>query len=173
MDQWVACREFPDHYEISSEGRVRRKAAATGTRVGRVRKGVIHRNGYVQFMLSVHNKGYMRDGHRLVADAFSGPIGDGLQVNHINGDKADNRLVNLEIVTNGENRTHSYRVLGIAPNRGKSGAENHNAKFGSDVVAAIKQARKDGQGPTAIARQYGVSRQTIHRISKGLTRVTG
>lgn len=172
-ETWVPCRELPDHYEVSSLGRVRRSLATMGGRVGRIRKGVVHKNGYVQFMLSAENKKYMRDGHRLVADAHLGGIPPGMQVNHKNGDKADNRVENLEIVTNGENRAHSYRVLGIAPNRGKSGAENHKAKFGSDVVEAIKQARKDGLGPAALARQYGVSRQTIHRISKGLTRANG
>lgn len=172
-EKWVPCREFPDHYEISDLGRVRRSLASMGGRAGRVRKGVVHKKGYVQFMLSVSNRQFMRDGHRLVADAYLGEIPPQMQVNHKNGDKADNRVENLEIVTNSENRAHSYQVLGVAPNRGKSGAENHNSKFGSDAVAAIKNAHKDGQGPAALARQYGVSRQTIHRIVKGLTRVSG
>lgn len=171
-EKWVPCREFPDHYEISDLGRVRRRLASMGGREGRVRKGVVHKKGYVQFMLSVSNRQFMRDGHRLVADAHLGEIPPGMQVNHKNGDKADNRAANLEIVTSGENRAHSYRVLGVKPN-GARGVANHNAKFGADVVEAIRKARKDGQGPAALARQYGVSRQTIHRIVKGLTRVSG
>lgn len=174
MEQWVACREFPDHYEISSEGRVRRIAAATGTRSGRVLGGYVAPKGYVRFSLSVGNRVALKDGHRLVADAFLGPIAPGLQVNHMNGDKADNRLANLEIVTNGENRAHSYRVLGIKPN-GATGARNTNAKFGADVVAKIRDAYREsgGKNASALARQFSVSRQTIYRIGNGLTRASG
>jgi len=50
--------------------------------------------------------------HRLVARAFIGEIAEGLQVNHINHDRADNRLLNLEIVScsrNNYDRTKSGR----------------------------------------------------------------
>lgn len=173
-ESWLACREFPAHYEVSSLGRVRRKAASTGTRAGRIRKGVTSKAGYVQYMLSVENRPRMRDGHRLVADAFLGPIPPSLTVNHKNGRKEDNRVDNLEIVTLGENRAHSYRVLGIKPNRGLIGAKHPRAKFGTDAVLSIKAAFNNGtaNGP-ALAAKYGVSRQTIYRIARGLSRSEG
>lgn len=171
-EEWVPCREFPDHYEISSLGRVRRKLATSGGRAGRVRKGVTHRTGYVQFMLSAANRQYMRDGHRLVADAFLGPIPPGMQVNHKNGDKGDNRVENLEVVSNGENRAHSYRVLGVRPN-GAFGERNRNAKFGAAAVSEIREAYKSGRAVSELARQFGVTRQTIYRIGTGRGRVNG
>ena len=71
----------------------------------------IHRNsnkGYPQVTISIHNKITLRLVHRLIASAFHGqPIG--LEVNHKNGMKDDNRPENLEWVTRSENHLHAYR----------------------------------------------------------------
>jgi hypothetical protein len=48
--------------------------------------------------------------HRLVWEYFNGPIPKGLTVNHINGIKTDNRLENLEVVTQAENNLHYQRL---------------------------------------------------------------
>lgn len=55
------------------------------------------------------NKFY-RDAHRLIWEAVNGPIPEGMQVNHINGIKTDNRIINLEVVTPRENLLHAYRT---------------------------------------------------------------
>lgn len=47
--------------------------------------------------------------HRLVWSAFNTPIPDGYVINHLNGDKGDNRLANLECVTRSENTHHAIR----------------------------------------------------------------
>ena len=45
--------------------------------------------------------------HRIVWIAANGPIPDGLEINHRNGQRDDNRLVNLELVTHAQNVRHA------------------------------------------------------------------
>ncbi|QMP18239.1 hypothetical protein RpY1_027 [Ralstonia phage RpY1] len=93
---------FEDRYEVSDEGevfslRLQRRLVAKQTK-----------RGYFQVHLrdSV-GKEFSRSVHVLVAEAFIGPRADGVQVNHIDHNKANNRLSNLEYVTGVEN-VHAY-----------------------------------------------------------------
>ena len=64
----------------------------TGARAGYLHKTL----GYWMFF---HAKTVMYFQHRLIWEAFHGPIPKGMYVDHINRDRADNRLVNLRLVT--------------------------------------------------------------------------
>lgn len=59
--------------------------------------------GYKQIKLRLNGVRYNRYVHRLVWIAFNGEIPDGYEINHINHDKSDNRLKNLELVTHSDN----------------------------------------------------------------------
>jgi len=72
--------------------------------------------------------------HRLVYEAFKGEIPKGLEINHINGIKNDNRLINLELVTHSQNIQHSYTNLNRQQPKGKLSA-NYGRK-------ATKEAKK-------------------------------
>ena len=161
--------EFPDHYEVSNLGGVRRISSARGTSAGRVRRTHLM-NGYPALCLKIGRRPFMRYVHRMIAEAFIGPIPKGWHVNHKDGVKSNSVLSNLEIVTIGENRAHSYRVLGIPPNRGKLGVEHHNARLSWEQVCEVRAAYNDGVGPTELGRRYGLSRQGIHRIVTGKVR---
>lgn len=74
----------------------------------------INNCGYVSVRLSKNGKIYTRFVHRLMAEAFIPNPLNKKYVNHIDGDKKNNSLKNLEWVTHSENIRHAYR-LGLIP----------------------------------------------------------
>ena len=89
-------------------GNIREKKHVKGSNVYRIVS--MYRNG----------KATMKYVHRLVAEAFIANPNNKPQVNHRNGDVADNRAENLEWVTASENHLHAYRELGRKPSGGVS-----------------------------------------------------
>lgn len=169
MEEWKATVEFPEDYDISSVGRLRRTSPGKGATVGRIRKARLL-NGYPAYWIKIGGVVTVRYAHRLVADAFLGPIPAGMQVNHKDGNRANCDVANLEIVTNGENRAHAYRVLGVPPNRGRIGSEHHNARLTWEQVCEVRKAHSEGVSAKELGLRYGISRTGIHRIVTGKVR---
>lgn len=118
-EEWRAVQENSGNYEVSSEGRVRSLphlvpcktpfGAGFRTSPGIVLKSFIaKKTGYLQVTLSGVGR---RNVHRLVAAAFCDAAG-GNVVNHLNGEKQDNRAINLEWTTYAGNLRHSFEKLG-------------------------------------------------------------
>ena len=57
--------------------------------------------------------------HRMIWEHVHGSIPEGMQINHINGIKTDNRISNLELVTASENVKHAFRI-GLMDARGEN-----------------------------------------------------
>ena len=116
MEQWlnVVSHEgkYATRYQVSDLGRVRAHpdAKIKGMKAGRVLYQSTDDGGYRQVFLWLDRKQTTFKVHRLVADAFIGER-SGKQINHISGDKTDNRLENLELVTALENIRHAHRVI--------------------------------------------------------------
>ena len=105
MENWAIIKDF-ENYAVSDHGRVKRLAGYQA-RQERIRKPSPIPSGYMQVNLCRDGKHIQRYIHRLVAEAFLGLRPD-QQVNHKNGNKHDNRLENLECVTQSENILHAY-----------------------------------------------------------------
>ena len=104
MEVWREVKDYPD-YEVSDLGRV--KSFKRGREL--ILKPYVAKNGYSIVTLQNGLQG-IKKVHQLVAIAFLNhiPSGNKLVVNHINFNKSDNRLTNLEIVTNRVNSNHKH-----------------------------------------------------------------
>lgn len=88
-------------YFASSNGRIMKSN-------GRIYKGSI-KKGYNRIVVRVNGNNKEYRVHRLIATAFYG-IHDNLVVNHVNGNKSDNNISNLEFTTTQENNIHAYKI---------------------------------------------------------------
>lgn len=131
--------------------------------------------GYIQIKFR-HPEDWRKDvavvAHRVIWESVHGPLPEHLHINHINGNKTDNRLSNLELVTPADNIRHAY-ATGL--NVGIKGVENPNAKLTEEYVADIYRRARSGEQPLAIAVEYGISREVVSNIKNGWswTEVTG
>jgi hypothetical protein len=98
--------------------------------------------------------------HLLVWEAVHGPVPPGFEVNHKNGEKSDNRIDNLEIVTHQKNMLHAY-ATGLKSNRGD---RHPGRKLSSSDVHVIRRLLRDGQTGASIARRYGVTPEAVYAI---------
>lgn len=125
-ENWLKIKGY-DGYEVSDLGRVRSLNYLGNTGKVKVLKLVDTRNGYLVVNLCKNGKPKKFLVHRLVVEAFIGPIPRGMVVNHLNEIKTDNRLVNLEITTYKKNNNHGTRNERIAEANSKSQLGNTNA----------------------------------------------
>lgn len=167
---WLPVPGFEENYAVSDAGRVQRLTRGNGTRPGRVLK-TGNRRGYRFYALSVDSVTSYKAAHRLVYEAFVGPIANGMQINHKNGDKADNRLMNLEITTPSQNTAHAYRVLGLPGRKNPNpGERNGRAKLTWPIVREIRQRYSAGSvSQKALSTEYGVCSASINFIISGIT----
>lgn len=133
-------------------------------------RGHSNHRGYIRMRLT-GDDGKPRSifAHVLIALAFLGdrPTEDH-EVNHKNGDRADNSVENLEWVTRSENMKHAW-VTGLRTEvtlKPKKNAEGFsaNARLTAQQASEIRKSKKSN---STLAKEYGVDRSTISRIKTG------
>lgn len=173
MDTWKPIAGYEGLYEVSDSGRVRSLDRYIKTDIRhvtkRLQKGRIliqhrKRNGYYTVDLSKDGKVKTHTVHSLVADAFLPPDEARKCINHIDGDKTNNNVCNLERVTYSENRLHAF-------NTGLATIPWIKRVFCSDIPRAFTDA--DDAADWVMAQGKGTTKTTvannIRRCCKGRT----
>lgn len=109
---WTDIKEYEGLYQVSNVGRV--KSFDTKDKLDRIRKGRVlkprrNKTGYLQVTLCKNGKHKTHSLHRLVAESFIPNPENKPQVNHIDEDKTNNMVSNLEWSTSKENSNHGTR----------------------------------------------------------------
>ena len=112
-EEWRDVVGYEGLYQVSNFGRVKSLPRNGTVNMVRILRPNIKKTGYINYALQKNNALKTFLAHRLVAQAFM-PNPDNLpQVNHIDGDKTNNRVDNLEWCTQLENIRHRSEVLDV------------------------------------------------------------
>lgn len=109
---WVPVIGYEDSYSVSNTGKVKSidREVACGKIKGKELTQTLLPCGYLEVSLWSRNKGKHKRVHRLVASAFCNKREGCDEVNHIDGNKLNNRADNLEWCTKSENMLHAYKT---------------------------------------------------------------
>lgn len=155
---WRPIAGYERLYEVSNRGRVRSLPKAVphlkGTRSipGRILKPQQQASGHLYIRSLGGRDGKIGWIHRLVYEAFVGPIPEGLDIRHLDGDPKNNTPSNLVPGTRVENAHDVYAYGG-----------KYRKLYREDVLE-IRRRLESGESQTAIAKSFGVSAQTVSNI---------
>lgn len=178
MEEW---KPTPiEGYHVSNHGRVKSIARSVSNKAYRYKKVMPVKEvmlslkpnskiGYV--IVSLRRKKYYV--HRLVAQAFIDNSQGKPQVNHIDGDKSNNHVSNLEWCNNSENGKHSYAFLNRPkPYLGRINELHHNSKpvyqisLDGFLIAEFPNSREAN-------RSTGITHQNINHCVHGRRKSAG
>lgn len=168
-EEWRWIKGYEGLYSISNHGRVMSYCGSRWrNQVGLIKPG-IKQNGYLK--VSLYGRGDKSSTnkyiHRLVLLHFGPPPLDNTDVNHIDGDKTNNRFDNLEWTTRSGNMRHAMRV-GLWTSKGEA---NPMRILSEDQVREIRLSYRKSSYHRSNAHElaviYGVSRQTVTDIISG------
>lgn len=161
-DKWEDVSGYVGIYQVSKDGNVR-----SVDRVVKNKNGIIKRKGKllkpinIQGYFKVCLKGRLVFIHRLVAENFlNKSSGNNIVVNHKNGNKLDNKLENLEWITQSENVKHAYENK-------LARAVGHSHKLNDLKVLTIITCKNFSD--RVLAKHFCVSQSTVSYVRLGKT----
>lgn len=168
VEKWKDIKGYEGFYQISNLGRVKSLGGWCGTakRKEKIRSVSLTQDGYVKIRLIHQGRDRTARVHRLVAEAFILNPDNKDTVNHIDGNKQNNEVTNLEWADRAEQMQHAY-CLGLKTS--KVGSLNPNAKLTDEQVREIRNAYVPYSkefGTVALAEKYGVTNRVIGLIVK-------
>lgn len=163
---WKSVKGYENLYEISNYGRVK-SLKRQGTHE-HILKQFDNSNGYMIVSLSKDNVQKTFPVHKLVANTFMNNTDSLRDINHIDGNKKNNYIDNLEFCSHSYNMKHAFK-LGL--NKTQHGYLNPNAK------KIIQYDLKGNYIKTwdciiDAMKEYNICRSSIHRCCTGVFKQT-
>lgn len=165
IETWKDIKGFEGHYQISSFGRVKsvsrwrdthkNSGYITKEKIMKQKRGL---TGYYSVGICLNAVQTFKTIHRLVAEHFVTNADDKPTVNHIDGDKANNKVSNLEWSTHSEQMVHAFKH-DLLELRGSE-------KFPLEVKLQVLNFMKENEGVSIrkTAKLFNMSRRTVQRI---------
>jgi hypothetical protein len=150
IEQWKDIKGYEGFYQVSNLGNVKNIKRNT------IRKLKEDNSGYLHCLLSANAVRKTFLVHRLVAAAFIDNPENKPFINHINANRSDNCVENLEWCTQKENINHS-RKMGNQFHSTLKGEKHHNTQISDERVTLMRKARQLGMTHKDIAMLVGIS----------------
>lgn len=162
--EWKVIKSLNEMYEVSNTGEIR------NSKTKRIMKQQVNTHGYHTLTVRPKpNKQINVRVHRLVAETFLGECSKGYVVNHIDGNKQNNSVENLQYITPSQNNKHALDNGLRKPANMKlyapKGEQHYNVKLTEKDVRYILQLRNEyGYGERKLSKITCFSRGTIGNI---------
>lgn len=153
------------YYSIDDEGNIWIEKPRFCTKNFTRRKSRLRTlRGYLLLRITLKGKIHCIPHHRIVYIHQFGDIPDGMFINHIDGNRSNNRLSNLEAVTPSENALHAFNVIKTKKSYGEN---NPHAKLTEAEVRTIYWEHWGMKlSYKRIAERYGISMMHVWKICK-------
>lgn len=160
-EEWRPIKGYKDRYEVSNYGRVRGPRGFIGWKgKNRYRIASLHGERRDPLKVPVSGRHFKYEVkvyiHQLVMEAFVGPCPEGLEINHIDGSRDNNRLDNLEYITHGANIKHAYTLGKRKP--------NGDYKHTKEIVETLYQRVQAGEKIIRVARDLGIKERMGYEL---------
>lgn len=146
--------EYP-MYDISKNGIIRNRETK------KIKSQYVGSTGYYMCTLTKDKKNKPKRVHRLLAELFIPNPNNELFINHIDGNKLNNSISNLEWCSHSYNMKHAFRT-GLINNTGE---KNGMSKLNEEKVKEIKILLSNKVSQYKIAELFNISRSAILKIN--------
>ena len=177
---WKDISGYERYYQVSNLGRVRSLNRVVNNPhvgniklIGKIKLCPQNSFGYPIVLLHRNGKQSIKKVHRLVAQAFIQNIDNKPYINHIDGDKANNKVDNLEWRTAKENVIHAISKGLTDPTKGKLSGIKHHLNKGVSQYDLNNNLIQSFYSITEAHNETGVSKSGIIFVCKGERKTAG
>jgi len=154
------------YLEVDADGYIWRTAAfraGAWRKITRRRAENVGGKGYLRLSLQINGKLRSVMAHRVIWTYLVGPIPESKQINHKDLNRQNNRIANLEVVSDAENIQHSY-----ANGRRKPWSDSNvwrgKERLSKEKICEIRSDREAGMSYPDLSKKWGISTTHAHRL---------